>query len=381
MNILILDAYYPRFLDSVMPQVCEGDPDYETMRGRLLKLRFGTSDFYSRNLRALGHESQDLIFNCAPLQQQWLLENGPRPMSPPGRWARALARLPFFPKPPAPASYSPIDTVLSQIRKIKPDVLYMQDLNLLAPNILDDLRNEGHVGLVVGQIACPLPDPEYLAAFDLILTSFPHYVSRFRDQGIDSEYFRIAFDPVILDEIGDTAIAHECTFVGGISPAHSGRLNFLEQLAQRVDMKFYGYGADALATDSPIASRHFGEVWGLEMYRALARSRMTVNIHIDVAENYANNMRLYEATGSGTLLLTDMKDNLGDLFKIDEEIVTYSNLDEAVEKIRYYSAHPQAARQIALAGQRRTLASHTYPGRMTELVGILGDYLDRKKRK
>lgn len=381
MNILILDAYYPRFLDSVIPQICEGDPDYETMRGRLLNLRFGTSDFYSRNLRTLGHQAQDLVFNCAPLQQQWLAENEPRSVARPGRLAKVLARVPFLPKPPAPPTYSPIDTVLRQIRKLRPDVLYMQDLNLLPPQILYDLRKEGHIGIVVGQIACPLPEPEYLAAFDLILTSFPHYVDRFRQQGIDSEYFRIAFDPVILDEIGETGIAHECTFVGGISPAHSGRLNFLEQLARRVDMKFYGYGADALAPDSPIASRHYGEVWGLEMYRALARSRMTVNIHIDVAENYANNMRLYEATGSGTLLLTDMKDNLGDLFKIDEEIVTYRNLDEAVEKIRYYSAHPQTAQGIALAGQRRTLASHTYPSRMTELVDILGDYMDRKKRK
>ena len=52
------------------------------------------------------------------------------------------------------------------------------------------------------------------------------------------------------------------------------------------------------------------EVWGLDMYRALARSKITINRHINVAENNANNMRLFEATGTGSLLITDRKDNL-----------------------------------------------------------------------
>ena len=368
-------------MEAALPAISADAPDYETLRARLLALRFGTSDFYSRNLVALGHQSQDLIFNCEPLQRKWLAEKMPARSPERGWFSRSLRRLPFSPKSPAPQPIPLLEIAVEQIRRIRPDVLYVQDLNLLPPEVIGSLRNEGHVGLVVGQIACPLPELRFIKAFDLILTSFPHYVDRFRDLGVDSEYFRIGFDPIVLDELGPVERDLDCTFIGGISPAHSGRLNFLEQLATRTDIQFFGYGADSLSPDSPILARHHGEVWGMEMYRALARSRITLNIHIDVAENYANNMRLYEATGSGALLLTDMKDNLGDLFKIDEEIVTYRSLDEAVEKIRHFSANPQAAREIALAGQRRTFASHTYPGRMTELVSILEDYLDRKKRK
>ena len=381
MNVVILDSYYPRFLDAAMPVATADSPDFDVLRARLLGLRFGTSDFYSRNLVALGHEAQDLIFNCEPLQRQWLSENAP-PSRAATRWlTSALRRLPFGPKSPAPQPVPLLEIALEQIRRTRPDVLYVQDLNLLPPETIATLRNEGHVGLVVGQIACPLPELRFVKAFDLILTSFPHYVDRFRSMGVASEYFRIGFDPIVLDELGLAERDLECTFIGGITPAHSGRLHFLEQLATRSDIQFFGYGADSLPSDSPIRARHHGEVWGMEMYRALARSRVTLNIHIDVAENYANNMRLYEATGSGALLLTDMKDNLGDLFKIDHEIVTYRNLDEAVEKIRHYTAHPEQAREIALAGQRRTLAEHTYASRMTELAGILEDYLSRKKRK
>ena len=56
------------------------------------------------------------------------------------------------------------------------------------------------------------------------------------------------------------------------------------------------------------------------MYGVLAHRR-SLNRHIDVAEDHANNMRLYEATGVGTLLLTDAKHILSDLFAIGEEVV------------------------------------------------------------
>ena len=36
------------------------------------------------------------------------------------------------------------------------------------------------------------------------------------------------------------------------------------------------------------------------MYRVLRQSKIALNRHSDVAEDHANNMRLYEATGVGT---------------------------------------------------------------------------------
>jgi spore maturation protein CgeB len=94
-----------------------------------------------------------------------------------------------------------------------------------------------------------------------------------------------------------------------------------------------------------------------------------------VAENNANNMRLYEATGVGALLITDRKDNLGELFEVGKEVVAYSSPEEAAEMIRYYIAHPEEARAIARAGQARTLRDHTYQRRMDEMAPVLERYL------
>ena len=109
-------------------------------------------------------------------------------------------------------------------------------------------------------------------------------------------------------------------------------------------------------------------------------SRITVNVHIDVAENFANNMRLYEATGCGALLITDQKDNLSELFAPGTEIIAYRSPGEAVEYIKYYMDHPEEVAAIAQAGQERTLRDHTYRHRMEELEGILKRYLNRGRK-
>jgi spore maturation protein CgeB len=231
------------------------------------------------------------------------------------------------------------------------------------------------VKLIVGQIACPLPPESFLKGYDLILTSFPHFVPRLQALGVASEYFRIGFDTRVLEKLGEVPKDVDASFVGGISRHHGKAVPVLEYLARNTPMQFFGYGANSLDRDSPIVARHNGEVWGLDMYRALARSRITLNRHINVAENNANNMRLYEATGVGSLLLTDRKDNLGEIFEVGKEVVAYSSQEEAAELIRHYLAHPEEAAAIAKAGQARTLRDHTYKRRMEELVPILQRHL------
>jgi spore maturation protein CgeB len=365
--------YYADFLESFYREhLGLADRRYKEQLETLLDACFGTSDFYSRHLNALGCEAHDLVANCVALQRAWARENGTRyselalKLSP--KWARLpilgrwLARLPGL-----------LRIAVDQVRAMKPDVLYCQSLTLFPPGLIRDLKP--HVRLVVGQIAYPMPPREYLEPFDLILTSFPHFVSRFRRMGIASEYLRIGFDDRVLEKLGIVKKSVDVSFVGGFSAAHGKGTALLEFLARNTSIEFFGYGRDALSPDSPIRARHRGEVWGMDMYRALASSRVTVNRHIDVAENYANNMRLYEATGVGAMLVTDWKKNLGDLFDIGSEVVAYRSPEEACELVRYYANHPEEAAAIAHAGQARTLREHTYLLRMKDLVSILRSHL------
>lgn len=374
MRVLILDTYYPRFLDAVYRELPGlSGRSYDDQLRHLIDQCFGTSDFYSRHLRELGVEATDIIANCAPLQTQWAAEHGmsSRSLGPARRTfaRRVVDRLRRYAGRPAPVRNSAAEEVaLAQIRETRPDVLYCQDLSFLSPAGYVEAKR--HVRLLVGQIACPLPGAEQLTPFDLILTSFPHFVPRFRAMGIASEYLRIAFEPRVLQRVGPVERFRPVTFVGGISSSHSKGTKLLEGIARHVPLEVFGYGADTLDPSSELAKRHRGEAWALGMYRALCESRITINRHIDVAEDNANNMRLYEATGCGALLVTDAKKNLGDLFE-PGEVVTYRSDAEAIEVIEHYMANDAERARVAAAGQQRTLRDHTYAQRMAELIPIL----------
>lgn len=373
MKIALLDTYHPGFL-SHFYSANEGLAAESSSRQMqaLLGGFFGTADFYSRHLNDLGCRAVDLIGNCVPLQSAWAREHGLHVNSFALRLPYRLFQLPLIGQALA-VMRGIVDIAIEQIDSLAPDVVYCQDIRFLPPSALARLRKRSR--LIVGQIACPLPPPAYIRGYDLILTSFPHFVDRIRAHGVASEYFRIGFDTSVLEALGTVGKDIGASFVGGISRHHGNAVPILEHMARHTPMEFFGYGAEGLPRDSAIRARHRGEVWGLDMYRALARSRITLNRHINMAENNANNMRLYEATGVGALLVTDRKDNLGELFEIGKEVVAYSSAEEAAELIRYYLAHPEEAETIARAGQARTLREHTYRHRMEELVPILERHL------
>jgi spore maturation protein CgeB len=107
------------------------------------------------------------------------------------------------------------------------------------------------------------------------------------------------------------------------------------------------------------------------MYEVLARSRVALNRHIDIADGYANNMRLYEATGVGALLVTEARRNLAELFEPGGEVVAYEDESDLVEKLRHYLADDGERMRVAAAGQARTLREHTYANRIGELAAML----------
>ncbi|MFL5915678.1 MAG: glycosyltransferase [Gaiellaceae bacterium] len=358
MRVLIVDTCYPAFLDSHY----RSNPGlelrtYDEQWQSLMATFFGTADAYSHHLRELGHEAHEVVVNAKPLQAAWAREHGTR--------RSFLRRL---------RGRADHDLVLAQAEWFQPDVVYVQHIGFLSPETMAGL--EARTRLLVGQIASEAPAAEHFRHLDLVLTSFPHFVSRFRGEGIASEYFRIGFDPRVLPHLAVAEPRRDVVFVGAVGRLQHSRGNdLLERAAERVPIDFWGYNLDDRPPSSPIARRYHGEAWGIEMLRVLGSARIAINRHIDVAEDNANNMRLYEATGVGSLLLTDAKENLGELFEVGSEVVAYADADELVEAAEHYLSHEDERAAIAAAGQRRTLRDHTYAVRMAELTKILDAYL------
>jgi hypothetical protein len=393
MKFLILNTDYPEYLAWLYARYpgLEDSSYDEQMRARMDHC-CGIADFYSANLRLLGHEAYDVHFNNEHLQSQWARENwaegktGLRRSWGLGRALRTLMtaarktplrRLgPLM--PPSVRSLGRHEAWLyeilgAQIRKMKPDVLLNQAMDGISSSFLREMKP--YVWLLVGQIASPLPpDPDF-RGYDLVISSLPNFVEYFRSLGLASEYHRLGFEPRVLEHLRPGERTTPVTFVGSVSPWHKSRLALLEHLCSRFDIQIWGTGAEVLAPGSPIRRRYMGHAWGIEMYEVLRDSKITINQHIDVSGPYANNMRLYEATGVGTLLVTDHKQNLADLFAPGEEVAAYRTPEECAELVSYYLEHDEERERIARAGQERTLRDHTYQRRMQELVEIVGKYL------
>jgi hypothetical protein len=372
-RVLVVDSYYPTFLaEHYGRHPALTGAGYDEQHTALMGRHFGTGDAYARELRALGHEAWTVVANAEPLQAAWAREHGAR------RLARAAARLPTRIGIAASAAL-PARILDAQVAALRPDVVYLQDLWLLSRARLDALRAAGR--LVAGQIASAAPAPDVLRGFDLLVTSFPHFVERFRALGVHTLEMAIAYDPAIHDALRSEGVdpdpgaprPHTVSFVGALNPAtHATGTRLLEELCRHdVPLEVWGYGVELLDAASPLRERFQGAAFGLDMHRVLAASRIAVNRHIDTAEGYANNMRLYEATGDGALLATDAGVNLAALFDPGREVVAYRRADDLAATLHELLADGERRVAIARAGQERTLSEHTYPPRIAALAAEL----------
>lgn len=373
MRWLIINTTYGDFLRWLYAQ----QPGLESGRYQeqwqaCMNSLFGVADFYSAGLRALGEDACDLIANNVPMQMQWAREH----RLPCGRkryWR--LRRRRGLPWPHQPDDKERLyDILAAQIRDYRPDIIYCMAIEFVGTAFLR--RVQGLYRLAVAQHAAMVPGHQEYRGYDLILSSLPNLVENFRHHAVASELFRLGFGERILQHLNGIPRSQDVVFVGGLSGVqHDAGARLLERVCRRHNMSVWGYGLEGLPPDSPLRARYRGPVWGRAMYETLRSAKIVLNRHGPIAGPYANNMRLYEATGVGSLLLTDDKQNLAEVFAPGREVVTFRDADECADLAGYYLAHDAEREAIAQAGQARTLREHTYTHRMAELVQIVRRHL------
>lgn len=372
MKFLIVNTDYPKFLRSLYAKHADLEKrSYdEQMRVRVASL-FGVANFYSSNLRTLGHDARDVYANNEYMQRAWAREKGIRlSINPLRRFHIQRQRFPWLGLAREPKWIYEI--LAAQIKHFKPDVILNQSIGL-SSKFFREVKP--YARLLIGQHAAPLPEWLDLSVYDLIISSLPNLVNLFRRGGLSSEFHRLGFETTILERLGEEEKTKPVTFVGSLFRAHASRRKWLDHVCRHVEVEVWGGDAYGFSEESAVFSYRKGTAWGLDMYRILQSSLITLNHHIDVAECYANNLRLYEATGVGTLLITDRKENLREMFEPGKEVVAYRSPQECVELIQYYLEHDDERVAIASAGQQRTLREHDYYHRMQEMVDIVRKYL------
>ncbi len=356
MKVLFIHTHYEEFLADLYASDPEIEKmDYERQLRRIFASGFGTGDAHSHALRGHGFDTHDIITNADTLQTTWARENGISASDDRRDRRREI--------------------VAAQIDQLCPDVAVVFEWCPLGDDFLQEIK--ARIRLVVGEIASPLPPDRTFAAYDLMLSCLPPIVEHFRRKGTDTLPLKLAFDSRIEKRLGGAPARHDVTFVGGFGQTHADRITWLERLLQDLDITIYGYGLDRVSPESAIRRHHRGPAWGMKMYDILQRSKITLNLHTNfeldghLVTNIAANMRLYEATGVGTCLVTEHTKNLSEIFAPGRQVATYTDFDDCAAVVMGLLADETRRQEIAKAGQARTLGEHTYEQRMREFGDIL----------
>jgi spore maturation protein CgeB len=407
MKLVRLTTVYPAYIDYFYAKHPElSSAPYHQQKASLDYDAFGWIDSWTYVLNPLGYDVWEIDTNIKPLQTAWARENDVSYTT--RTWMQTIA--------------------IAQLRQFKPEIVFIQTEALLSDKMLMNfIKNLPTLKLLIAWVGSPIKRIYRYSECDFVLTCIPEKMEKFKKAGILCFHLNHAFDPRILERINQNSHPeHDISFIGQIvrsSRFHLGRDRLLNKLIAELDLIIFSpsshlppgkyiryYTKKGVYTISRISrlNRLHGDtlkqflspeiiqiikvkplspinprlkpylhppVFGIDMYQTLRNSKITLNTHIDVSPKSASNMRLFEATGIGTCLLTDWKENLADLFEPETEVVSYKTADECIEKAKWLLENPRERHKIAEAGQKRTLTNHTFKQRAEQLDEIIKNTL------
>ena len=389
MKLLRLTTAYDAYLLSFYAKRPElSGASYEAQQRELYLDAFGWADYWAHALAPLGWQVVNVTANAEPLQMAWARDAGFVPEE--SNWVLEIAR--------------------EQVRRFAPDVLFMDDYNSFPAAWIRRLREAcPSIRLVLGWCGAPYENGEVFRAYDVVLSCIPEMVEDFQSKGHTAYHLNHAFDERLVERVVGGRRDIDLSFIGTVgagAQAHTRRFELLSRLSKETSIQIYGpetrhvsalrwarfvlfwvaYKKGVPLHKLPFVRQRLAgkrvpasisildlfrvprspipgmlpPVFGMDMLRVLARSKLSLNAHTDISPRSASNMRLYEATGMGACLVTDWKSNLRELFEPDGEVVAYRSAGECVEKANWLLEHPAESARIAEAGRQRTLRSHTY---------------------
>ena len=365
---------------------------------------FAGSDALASALRDIGYESRDHAFDVESIQKAWAREHD---VAVGETWGPAIAK--------------------AQVVDFQPDVLMVNPF-FVPPGWIQEVRAEvSSIRLVMARHSSPRADLSPFKACDVVVSGDTRQVAELRDAGVDGQHLHHGFDDRVLPFLQERKnVDRAVLFTGQLlrRPGfHMYRTDVVRAITDAgipLDLRLLadpgvkarvrrglgrrrwdlvrgmqkagvprekisrvpgltnvlGQGPPARELDRPLRKLAHPPLFGLEMLKTMRGAAITLNVHGDVSVSEANNLRLWEASGVGSCLLTDSKSNLGDLFDVGKEVVAFESVPDAVEKARWLLDNPDAAEAIARAGQERTLKDHTYAQRAVQLDGIIRTALD-----
>ena len=224
----------------------------------------------------------------------------------------------------------------------------------------------GEDGLGEEYVACPEGNSVYWCSdshlgseyrlskakeFDYVFVSIPRHIKEFKESvGHDRVYWLPhAGEPTCYRKV-ETIKKYDVCFIGHLPTD------------ERVEL------LDALFREFP--DFYYGQKFFEEANQKYCESKIVFNHCISEEAN----MRVFESTLSGSMLLCSYSKEVEDLGYADGvHLVFYRDIDEMIAKARYYVDHDEEREKIAKAGREHTLNHHTYLHRMEKIMEVVNN--------
>ncbi|VAX16939.1 CgeB family protein [hydrothermal vent metagenome] len=288
------------------------------------------------------------------------------------------------------------ETIVARAHHIQPDIILSIAQAPLAPGAIDRLKAlgapvvfwfvEDYTTLSYWEAVAPHYDYFFCiqkGAFLEKLAKAGAPFAGYLPQAADTSVHR----PVELTDAEKEEYGSDISFMGAGYP---NRRRFFSGLLD-MSLKIWGTEWDLL---TPVGRRVVGQNLRIEpeqYVKIFNTARINLNLHsslthpgVDPLGDFIN-PRTYEIAACGRFQLVDMRGYMAEAFKIDDEMVTFSDIDDLREKISFYLAHPEKMERIATAARQRVLREHTFVHRMARMINIVSanDYenIERAREK
>ena len=367
MKILIIDSLYPPLLENLgyMQEPVNGE-SYEDLTRDLDGHKYGSGAMLAQELENLGNNCQVVYANSLKSQLAWARSHGIKVKTHRILWKywQHISRLPVLGGPVHRKS-ALTKVLISQIHNFKPDVIYSLNMNLMDSKTLRRVKASGI--FAVGQHASPIPPKQFFLDYDHIFSAHPVQVAYFQKQSLSSSHLPLAFDLEQFERMelnGWPVRTRSLTFVGTFGRHQKNTGPLMRAVAKKYpSFELFTLASKSVLQKFGLLSNLRGSAWGKRMYEVLAESQIVINRHGPIAQGYSVNYRMFEATGMGALLLTEESKNIAELFEPNKEVLTYSGVDDLLAKLKFAMENPNTLREIAKAGQQKTLNAHTFANR------------------
>jgi hypothetical protein len=166
------------------------------------------------------------------------------------------------------------------------------------------------------------------------------------------------------DPEGEKAYGCDVSFIG----SYSARRELVLRHLLDFNLVIHGHDWD-MAKNKDIRDRWSGGPIDNNTELNKAYNYAKININVTMEQGITSlNMRVFDVMAAGGFLISDYKEDFMKLFKLDEEVVCWKNVEELPRLVDHYLSHPEERKKKAWAGRRRVMREHSYDRRAEYII-------------